>query len=265
LTASCSGVPLLAIKICPNFGSGSGGANASTRIMASGTDTLNYQLYSSNGAGSVWGSYLWPYTPRPPRLQVSLGVFGTGSTTATIYGRIPAGQTGADAGSYTSTFSSGHVAIDYAYGSGGNCNTALSGAQTARPTFTVRATVQGGCQVDAPDFDFGTPGVLDAPIDTSNNLSVTCPVSTPYSVSLGAGSAGAGPTARTMKKGSEAITYGLYRNTARTLPWGDTSGATVAGTGSGAAQSLPVYGRVPAQSTPSAGVYTDTVVVTVTY
>ena len=33
----------------------------------------------------------------------------------------------------------------------------------------------------------------------------------------------------------------------------------------GAAQPLTVYGRVPPQTTPSAGVYTDTVVVTITY
>nr|WP_281033880.1 spore coat protein U domain-containing protein [Mesorhizobium sp. M4B.F.Ca.ET.049.02.1.2] len=36
-------------------------------------------------------------------------------------------------------------------------------------------------------------------------------------------------------------------------------------TGVGTAQNLTVYGRVPPQTTPSPGVYTDTVIVTVTY
>jgi len=40
---------------------------------------------------------------------------------------------------------------------------------------------------------------------------------------------------------------------------------TVAATGNGASQSYTVYGRVPAQTTPAPGTYTDTVTVTVTY
>jgi spore coat protein U-like protein len=37
------------------------------------------------------------------------------------------------------------------------------------------------------------------------------------------------------------------------------------GTGSGAAQSIPVYGMVPLQEMPGPGDYTDNVVITVTY
>ena len=69
-----------------------------------------------------------------------------------------------------------------------------------------------------------------------------------------------------MTKGAEFITYGLYRDTSRTLPWGDTSGTnTLGGTGSGITQSLPVYARIPPQNTPTPGTYSDTIVVTVTY
>ncbi|MCE3520182.1 spore coat protein U domain-containing protein, partial [Escherichia coli] len=35
--------------------------------------------------------------------------------------------------------------------------------------------------------------------------------------------------------------------------------------GSGAAQPYTVYGRVPVQTTPAPGTYTDTITVTVTY
>ncbi len=49
-------------------------------------------------------------------------------------------------------------------------------------------------------------------------------------------------------------------------PWGNTIGTnTVAGTGDGTQTNYTVYGRVPAQTTPSAGFYSDTVVATVTY
>ncbi|WP_280527698.1 spore coat protein U domain-containing protein [Ciceribacter thiooxidans] len=37
------------------------------------------------------------------------------------------------------------------------------------------------------------------------------------------------------------------------------------GTGTGLTENVSVYGRVPAQSTPAPGTYTDTIVVTVTY
>lgn len=70
-----------------------------------------------------------------------------------------------------------------------------------------------------------------------------------------------------MKKGAETVTYGLYQDGARTLPWGSGAvpGEAVPGTATGLAQNLVVYGRVAPQTTPSPGAYTDTVVVTVTY
>ncbi|MBS0432870.1 MAG: spore coat protein U domain-containing protein, partial [Proteobacteria bacterium] len=52
----------------------------------------------------------------------------------------------------------------------------------------------------------------------------------------------------------------------RTVVWGNTIGTnTVASTGTGSAQAFTVYGQVPAQTTPPAAVYNDTVNVTVTY
>jgi spore coat protein U-like protein len=39
----------------------------------------------------------------------------------------------------------------------------------------------------------------------------------------------------------------------------------VSGTGNGAGQTITIFGRVPAQTTPAPGTYTDTVTVTVTY
>jgi spore coat protein U-like protein len=59
------------------------------------------------------------------------------------------------------------------------------------------------------------------------------------------------------------VTYGLYKDAARSLPWGSTAGVnTASGTGTGLTQTLTVYGRVPPQTTPNAGAYTDTIVAT---
>jgi spore coat protein U-like protein len=62
------------------------------------------------------------------------------------------------------------------------------------------------------------------------------------------------------------ITYGLYRDVARALAWGSTIGTnTTSGTGTGLTQTQTVYGRVPTQTTPKPGAYSDSVVVTVGY
>ena len=74
------------------------------------------------------------------------------------------------------------------------------------------------------------------------------------------------PTQRKMTKAAEFVLYGLYRDSARSLPFGNTIGTnTLAGTGTGLAQSATVYGRIPPQATPSPGTYNDTIVVTLTY
>lgn len=66
--------------------------------------------------------------------------------------------------------------------------------------------------------------------------------------------------------GTAFIRYGLFRNAARNQAWGATLGTnTVGGTGTGSAQNLTVYGRVPAQATPAGGSYEDNVVMTLTY
>ncbi|KSV64860.1 spore coat protein U [Sinorhizobium sp. GW3] len=142
-------------------------------------------------------------------------------------------------------------------------------AATATGNLTVRITIQAECKIQtATDLDFGTRGVIDANLDQSTTIGVQCTTGTPYTVGLSAG-AGSGATVALRKMTGPAaatINYILYRDTARTQLWGVTAGTdTVAGTGNGNVQNLTVYGRVPPQATPAAGVYTDTVAITVTY
>lgn len=144
------------------------------------------------------------------------------------------------------------------------------GAATATQNLGVKMTLQNTCTVTTPSLlDFGIWSVLSANIDTTQTLSVTCTNLTPYSVGLGPGTGLL--AALTGRKMSGAlpifvVNYALYRNAARTQTWGNTVGFnTFPGTGTGTPQALTIYGRVPAQSTPPNGTYTDTVAVTVTY
>lgn len=88
-----------------------------------------------------------------------------------------------------------------------------------------------------------------------------------YQVSLGAGSNASGGTRRLAGPASSFLSYQLFRDSARTLAWGDGSalGARVSGTGNGSNQTLTVYGRIPAGQSVAVGTYTDSVLVTVDY
>ncbi|MDQ8729440.1 spore coat U domain-containing protein [Bradyrhizobium sp. LHD-71] len=142
-------------------------------------------------------------------------------------------------------------------------------AATATGQFTVRITIAAECRVNsATDLDFGTSGVIAANVDAQSTVTVQCTNTTPYTVGINAGT-GSGATIanrRMSGPGGATLGYAVYRDTARTQVWGVTVGTdTLAGTGNGNAQAIPVYGRVPAQATPAAGAYTDTLTITVTY
>ncbi|MCO5064510.1 MAG: spore coat U domain-containing protein [Rhizobiaceae bacterium] len=141
-------------------------------------------------------------------------------------------------------------------------------AATVTTNLNVKITITNGCSVETPsDLDFGSEDLLDANIDEQTTLSVTCTNQAAYKVGLSAGTgSGATESVRKMTGGSETVSYGLYRDAARTLVWGDIAGTNFySGTGNGDAQSLSIYGRVPPQVTPSARDYTDTVTVTVSF
>ena len=147
-------------------------------------------------------------------------------------------------------------------------------ASTANSNLTVQLLVTDTCTGNIATLDFGSTGLLATLIDASTTLSVTCTNTTPYSVGLDNGASFS--TTRRMKQGATAnyIGYGLYTDSGRTNAWTTASSSTTCtttnscslGTGNGAAQSITVYGRVPALATaPTPGAYTDTVTITVTY
>jgi len=142
-------------------------------------------------------------------------------------------------------------------------------ATTANSSFTVQVTIAATCTVNsAATLNFSSSqGLLTANVDQQSDIQVTCTNTTPYTVGLDQGTAsGATVTTRKMTNGGNTISYSLYRDSARTLNWGNTpSTDTVSGTGTSAAITHTVYGRIPPQSTPAPATYTDLINVTVTY
>lgn len=140
-------------------------------------------------------------------------------------------------------------------------------ASSITSTFQAKINIGSSCTVSATSLDFGSQGVLGANVDGSSNVTVACPTGTAYNVGLDQGvGAGATTSARYMSNAGAQIRYMLYTDAGRTSIWGNVVGAdTLSGVGAGLPTAIPVYGRVPAQTTPAPGSYTDTITVTVTY
>jgi spore coat protein U-like protein len=140
-------------------------------------------------------------------------------------------------------------------------------AATATGSFNVQVIIQETCIVTSPSsttLDFGTQTLLNTNVDAQTNIGVQCTSGTDYDVSLDNGL----NTSRRMRQGATAnyINYQLYTNSTRTTIWPTAAGtAPYPNIANGSAQTITVYGRIPVQTTPPAGTYTDTVAITVTY
>lgn len=134
-------------------------------------------------------------------------------------------------------------------------------AATATTTFTVTASVAATCSTSATNMAFGAySGTV---IDQTSTITVTCTNTTGYTVALDNGDNYSAPNRRMNNAGSY-LNYELYSDAGRTTRWGDNPD-WVSGAGTGSAQNLTVYGRLPAGQALFIGSYTDTIEVTVTY
>lgn len=269
---ACTAIGLAGVSVCPYLGMGTGGQDATGRFLQ-GPTSLRYQLYRDGGYSQVWGDPSVGFGGDAELLSATGNALGTGTASwdRTIYAKIDAGEPPVPAGSYSSTFTGADVNFDY-----GpsllvlNCTT-LSGLLnqelTPSNSLVVSATVDKNCILTVSPLDFGSRGVLTTDTTASTPLTVKCTPDTTYTIALGNGLNGTGPTARRMRLGvtSNYVTYGLYKNGTATDPWGDSGANRVSGTGSGGDQTVTVHGKVPTQTTPAAGTYSDTVVVTVEY
>ncbi len=258
MTITCSGGTAGGQRICISIGAGSAG-DATSRIMSSGGNTARYDLYSNSTRTTAWGSWETGYDNAGVQLDVLRG----STNHVTVYARFLASQQTVATGSYTASFTANPF-IRYANKGTASCPT---GGLTASTSFSATATVVSACNVSATSVNFGSIGLLASNNDAQGTLSIQCSPSLPYTVSLDGGTSGAAdPTQRKLNLSGTKVTYGLYRDSARTLGWGSTIGTnTTSGTGSGNVQTQTVYGRIAAQTTPTPGGYTDSVIVTVGY
>jgi spore coat protein U-like protein len=258
LTVTCTSGFSVGQRICISIGAGSA-SDATSRQMTAGANKARYDLYSDSTRTLLWGSWQTGFDTA----GVQLDVARNSTTNVTVYGRFLAAQQTVVAGAYSSTFTANPF-IQYGLQGGTACPT---GSFTASTSSSATSTVVSSCNVGATNIDFGSLGLLVANNDAQGTLTIQCNSTLPYTVSLDGGLSGAtDPTQRQMSSAGTNIAYGLYRDAARSLPWGNTVGVnTASATGTGLSQSETVFGRIAPQTTPKPTAYSDTLVVTVGY
>jgi spore coat protein U-like protein len=211
-----------------NAGTGAGASETVRFMTGPGNAKISYAVYQSPGYTVNWGN------------TTGTEVTGTGNANGTYDGQITAGQYPTP-GTYTDTLT------------------------TASTHFPVSVTVVSACTISATNLAFGT--YTKALINSTSTISVTCTNTTTYNVGLSAGAGGSVTTRKMPGPGGYSLGYKLCSDgTSCSTNWGNTVGTdTKAGTGTGALQSLTVYGQLPAGQNVEAGNYTDTITATVTY
>ncbi len=260
-------------RMCISIGEPNGGASY-PRQMSSGTNVLQFQLYQDAARSIIWGSDGWPGNPgggwTSNAATITLAANQTKTGTMTMYGRVIGGQTGAVPGAYADNYTWADTAISVNQQTGTTAPSTCSTTLTNGPfTFSVSATITKSCTVTATALDFGTVnGFLSANVDQTTALQTTCTSGTAYKIGLDNGQNAVGTTRRMAGPAGEYAAYELYRDSNRTLRWGNdtTNGTdTVNDSGNGLAKTNTIYGRVAPQATPAPGSYSDTITVNVTY
>jgi spore coat protein U-like protein len=155
---------------------------------------------------------------------------------------------------------------------------AIAGAAHAQTTQTttgnlrVQATVLSQCAVQDATLDFGqVDSIPRAAQPPQTDIRVTCTLGVPYTVGIGNGENASSGQRRMLRQGStgaqsgDYLNYDLYKEIGLVNRWGDAIvSERISGTGTGATQTAPVFGKLVA-STPASGNFVDNAVITLYY
>jgi spore coat protein U-like protein len=120
------------------------------------------------------------------------------------------------------------------------------------------------CSLSTSGIAFGGyDPFINQNVDSAATINVTCDETTAYSIALSTGS-GTYET-RVMTSGLHHLLYNLYLNASLTTVWGDGTGQSATLSDTQAVANYTVYGRIPAGQNAHVGVYSDTIVITLTF
>jgi spore coat protein U-like protein len=161
-----------------------------------------------------------------------------------------------------------------------SANTCALNDQTLSATSTqVKMEIVNGCVLNNVSSGTAAIGALnfgdiyklnsqrDANTSSGNgNIELRCTPGTTAKITMNAGLYGSNVNERKMRlnSGTATLIYQVYTSANRQTVWDDAVGISIV-FNSDTAQSIPIYGRVPVQTTPLSGAYSDQILVTVTY
>jgi spore coat protein U-like protein len=130
---------------------------------------------------------------------------------------------------------------------------------------------KGRCWVSTTPVNFGSYDIFATmPADSTGAVSLYCNQENFITASI-APSTNSGsfdPRQMRLATGTDLMDYNLYRDASRTQIWGDGTGGTFMISGTVARKgtvNYTVYGRIPAGQDISAGLYMETLTVTLTW
>jgi spore coat protein U-like protein len=151
-------------------------------------------------------------------------------------------------------------------------------AGNATNNLAVSATVVNNCAINstvAVAFGNYDPAVVNnstgADVTATGSLTITCTNGASTTVALGqganaaSGSTDAAPARQMVFGGTNMLAYALYQDSGDSTVWGNTVLTSASYLGSGNADVVNVYGKVPKGQNIPAGAYADTVVATVNF
>jgi spore coat protein U-like protein len=154
---------------------------------------------------------------------------------------------------------------------------ALPATARAQTTFTasagmpVRIEIVGQCFVSASDLAFGAY-VSNSTVPANGQTTIQLQCSPGIVAELGLDAGATPPSGTTSRRsmfqesGTDRLGYDLFQDSGRTMHWGDRSGVdTLEVTATGAPQTIPVYGQIPAAQRVRDGNYSDTITIRVLF
>ena len=235
-------------------------------MLSSGGATLPVQLKQTAGSPTEIGDGTSNLQDGP--LSFTVPANGSGGVSFPITGIIPAQGVLPTPGTYASVFSGTQFQAIGSITPSSTCAQVTS-TQVAvyTSTLTVSATVAPQCTVAATPMNFPTTSLLTTALQATSTITVTCNAVSTAVVGLDNGSYGSGPTTRQMAFGTHRVTYGIYQDSSRTVPWGNVAGSSTKSLGvtATASASATAYGQVAPQSGNPPGTYVDVVNVVVNY
>ena len=152
---------------------------------------------------------------------------------------------------------------------------ATSYAGTATGTMAVSTSVLMSCTISAGAMTFASyDPTATVDNDATATITSTCTAGGAAIITMSQGSRAQGGSTdaaplRAMFNGSEGapedLLYQLYSDSAGGTVWGNTDATGKSITADGTAQTFTVYGRIPKDQTVTAGSFTDSVAVTLSY